>query len=86
MLIGKNNEGLKWLFTEENFGDKPRTDNLIEAINQLVPMEPKTLSKQTNGNNQPAAKPLTATPSQQPASSSQPNTGVVAEKAPEQVA
>lgn len=45
LLIGKGDEGIKWIFKEEHFGDKPTKDALIKAIDGLVPMQQKMLNQ-----------------------------------------
>lgn len=54
LLIGKENAGVQWIFKEENFGNRPSKDQIVEAINALVPMEPKNLPA-------PQAAPVAAT-------------------------
>jgi hypothetical protein len=79
MLIGKNTDGLKWIFCEENFGDRPAPEDVIEAINAIVPMEPKRLPPKQPGS-QPAAQPAS-----QPPATSEPSSSAVIEKKQGQV-
>jgi hypothetical protein len=88
MLIGKNTEGLKWIFCEENFGDRPAPKDVVEAINAVVPMEPKQLPPK-QPDSQPAAQPSSAPkapqPASQPPATSEPTNTAVVEKKQEQV-
>ena len=85
MLIGKGDDGLKWIFCEDHFGDKPAPNEVVEAINGLVPMEPKALPPRSEGQSSTSA-PVQQPAAQAPSSNQPSSSGAVIEKPSEKVA